>query len=89
MGLAIESGRITHHNPVGYLGALGASYFTALAIKGIDPKMWIAYFLEEALPVGKDYIKKVGREVSENLDREDWVRFENAVRSYAKKRKLS
>lgn len=46
VALGVESGRMTHHNPVGYLGSLGASYFTALAIKRVDPRQWISYFLE-------------------------------------------
>jgi len=48
VALSIEAGRITHHNPGAYLGSLVSSYFTALAVKGIDPNLWLAYFLEEA-----------------------------------------
>jgi len=37
IAIAIETGRITHHNPVGYLGAVVAAFFTHLGLKGISP----------------------------------------------------
>ncbi len=43
VALSIEAGRITHHNPVGYLGSMVSSYFTALAVKNVSPNKWISY----------------------------------------------
>ena len=61
IAIAIETGRITHHNPVGYLGAVVAAYFTHLGLKGITPEQWIARLFEEALPLARESIELAGR----------------------------
>lgn len=61
VAVAVETGRVTHHNPVGYLGAVVAAYFVYLALNRVEPDLWAARLFEEALPLAKAHIEKAGR----------------------------
>ena len=46
LSISIDSSRVTHNNPIGYLGGFSSALFTALAIEGVEPKKWIIILKE-------------------------------------------
>jgi ADP-ribosylarginine hydrolase len=84
--VAVESGRMTHNHPTGFLGAVGAAALTAFAVRDEPVVSWGRKLVDEVLPLAYVYLERSGRDFESYAD--SLRAFEEKWRAYLAKRHI-
>lgn len=80
VAVAVETGRMTHNHPTGFLGAVAVAVFAAYAVQRRPILTWGLGLMQEALPIAKRFVQDQGFAVAET--ERDWGYFSDKWQGY-------